>query len=276
MSIETKIFQPCSPNETRVFLILFCLTLAAQLIINFQDQLDYLRTDPERVYGRSSGLFGWYRGPSLSPRQFYLVAVALIVSLFGIAASLAPRFFLLIALICQFLYFNQIASLAYIQRKVNLVSIVLLIMLFSPGIDQPFDQLVPSWPMVLVKIALAQMYCSAGLQKLRRGGWQWCDGESLQTYLVEHYLWGDMKNALRLGRSLRLCRILSILVLIFELTFVLIIPFQNLACLYAIGGVIFHASTSAVMRIDYLKYLSPVYMVFIAEPVLRLLTFLKT
>ena len=259
-----------------MFLVLFCLLLAAQLILNFQDQLDYLRTNPERIYGRPAGLFGRYRGPSLSPRQFNLVAVALIASLFGIAAGVAPRLSVLIALVCQFFYFNQIASLAYIQRKVNLIAIVLLIMLFSPGIDQPFDQPVPSWPLVLVKAALAQMYCSAGLQKLRRTGWQWCQGESLQTYLVEHYLWGDMKNALRLGRSLQLCRILSVLVLIFELTFVLIIPFPSLSAFYAIGGVIFHASTSAMMRINYLKYLSPVYMVFIAEPTLRLLNFFKT
>lgn len=252
-------------------MIIFCVMLAAQLIFNFRDQLRYFQTTPERIYGKPLRLLGWYRVPSLSTRQFYFTGITLIVSLLSIAAGLAPRFFILVALLCHCFYFNQITSLAYVQRKVSLSLIVLLILLFSPALDQPLNQPAPLWPLVLTKIALAQMYFSAGLQKLRRTGWRWCDGRSLQAYLVEHQMWGEMKGALRLARSASLCRILSTLVLFFELTFILIIFFPQLSYFYVAWGIIFHAGTVATMRINYLKYLSPVYMVFLTDPAFQLL-----
>jgi hypothetical protein len=253
-----------------MFLLLFCGALAAQIAIHFREQLRYVQTAPERIYGPPPRLLGWLRAPSLSPRQFALAGIILIVSLLGSAAGLAPRFFLALALVCHALYFTQIASLAYVQRKANLSLIVLLILLFAPALHQPLSQPAPAWPLLLVQLALAQMYFSAGWQKLRRAGGRWCGGRSLQAYLVEHYLWGDMNGALRLARSLRLCRILSALVLLFELTFILIVVFPAAVYVYALAGLAFHAGAAAAMRISYLKYLGPVYLVFATDPALRL------
>ena len=169
------------------------------------------------------------------------------------------------ALIAYFFYFNPIMSLAYIQRKTNLIPLVLLILLLSPGLSQPLTQPTPIWPLWLVKAALAQIYLSAGVQKLRRSGWQWSDGNSLQAYLVEHYLWGDTPAAWWLAQRLWLCRWISRLTLIFEVSFGLILVFPALTPLYVVGGLLFHLATGLTMRIHYLIYLGPVYLVFLAE-----------
>jgi hypothetical protein len=152
---------------------------------------------------------------------------------------------LVLALVCYVLYFNPITSLAYVQRKASLAWIVLLILLVSPALDRPLGAPAPAWPIVLTKIALAQMYLSAGIQKLRQTGWRWCDGRSLQTYLVAHYLWGDMTWAFRLASSATACRILSICVLAFELTFGLIVIFPGLTWWYVIAALRF---TPALQR----------------------------
>ena len=270
MPVPPEIFRPAGLNHVRMFLILFCVGLAATLIVNFRDQFLYFRTAPQRLYGRPPGLLGWLPAPSLSSGQFWIAGAVLIVSLLGVAAGVVPHLLLAIALVCHFVYFNPITSLAYVQRKANLAWVVLLILLVSPALDRPLREPAPQWPIVLAKIALAQMYLAAGVQKLRRTGWRWCSGGSLQAYLVEHYLWGDMTWAFRVARSAWLCRILSTGVLAFELTFILIVIVPGLTWWYVMAGVAFHAGTAAVMRIDYWKYVAPVYLVFVTAPALQL------
>lgn len=115
------------------------------------------------------------------------------------------------------------------------------------------------------------MYLSSAWQKLRRGGLQWCNGSTLQAYLVEHYLWGDMLGALRLAQKPLLCRLLSMLVCTFELTFWLILVCPHLTYGYALSGIAFHVGTAQIMRIQYGTYLSPVYTVFTTEIALPIL-----
>lgn len=265
MRSEHGIFAPTSLNHTRMFLILFCSTLAAQLLVNFRDQLRFLQTAPTRVYGQPVRLLGLCPVPTLNTRQFCGTGLLFIVSLLSAAAGLASRWCLFVALCCYFLYFSQIISLAYIQRKTNLLPLVLLILLVSPSIGQPLHHSAPLWPLVLTKIVLAQMYGSAGVQKLRRGGLRWCNGRVLQAYLVHAYLWGDTPGALRLARHPRLCMLLSALVVTFELTFWLLLLYPSLTYGYVLGGLVFHSATAFTMRIHYLKYLSPVYTVFATE-----------
>ena len=120
----------------------------------------------------------------------------------------------------------------------------------------------PLWPLILIKCAIALMYFSAGIQKLRRSGLKWCEGKSLQAYLLEHYLWGDTNSALQLARQPSVCMVLSSMLLLFELTFWLVLVFPWLTIVYVSAGIAFHLGTLLTMRINYLKYLSPVYMVF--------------
>lgn len=265
MGMWFELFTPTGLNQVRMFLILFCVTLAGQVLLNFRDQLAYFQTAPMRVYGEPLLVLGRYKLPTPSTRQFRGAGIGLILSLLCATVGWYPQLFLLLALSCYFVYFRPILSLAYVQRKTNLIPLVLVILLFSPAVAQPLNQAAPLWPLVLIKIALVQMYLSAGLQKLRHAGWQWCDGKSLQAYLFEHYLWGDTKAAWWLAQQPRLCQILSSGALLFELTFVLVLVFPALTIAYVLAGLLFHAGTGVTMRIHYLKYLSPVYLVFATE-----------
>jgi hypothetical protein len=252
-------------NRTRIFLILFCVALASQFFLGFATQLRYFKTRPAKVYGPPPRLLGRFTLPSLTDRQFVSLGVVFVLSLCCAALNFVPRLFLVLALLCYFLYFNPIMSLAYIQRKTNLVPIVLLALLFAPGIGESLKQPEPEWPLLLIKLAVAQMYFSAGIQKLRSNGLRWANGRSLRAYLLEHYLWGDSRSALVLARRPSLCMALSSLLLLFELTFWVILVRPQLTLAYIAAGVTFHLGTALTMRINYLKYLSPVYIVFLPE-----------
>jgi hypothetical protein len=270
VTISLDIFKPDGFNHTRMFLILFCLTLALQTLVNFRKQFRYFKTSPHRIYGKPIRLLGKFQLPALSDFQFILLGFLFSISLLLAAINIFPRFFIFLALLSYFPYFNSIMSLSFIQRKTNLIPIVLFVLLFAPSINGTLDNNTPQFPIILIKIAIAQMYFSAGLQKLRRTGLRWCNGESLQAYLIDHYLWGDTKLALILAKRKNLCMILSMLLLSFELTFWIIIPLPQLTYFYVAAALSFHLGTRLSMRINYLKYLTPVYMIFFTDLAFKL------
>lgn len=270
-----KFFQSENLNHTRMFLILFDLAVALQILMNFRHQLRYFETQPTRIYPHPIPLLGKFKIPILDRKQFIISGIILMLSLIIAAIGYYPRFFLLISLFSYFLYFNPIMSLSYIQRKTNLIPIVLLILLFSPSIDISLDKGAEVWSIILIKIVIAQMYFSAGLQKLRRAGFRWANGESLQAYFLDHYLWSDTGLALRLAKLPILCRLLSVSVLFFELTFWIIIFLPSLTYFYLLTAFLFHFGIMVSMRINYLKYLSPVYLVFLTDIAFKIKTALE-
>lgn len=264
-------FQPSAFNHERWFLILFCGSLAALIAVNFREQLKYFKTEPARIYGSPPPLLSFFQLPKLNAKQFALFGIGLILSLTLAALNFYPRLFLCAALVCYFPYFNSIMSLAYVQRKTNLIPVILLILLFSPSIAAPLDEPTAVWSIVLIKIVIAQMYFSAGLQKLINSGWKWCDGENMQAILFAHFLWNDREIARLLAQNKRLCQIFSIAALFFELTFWTIILVPPLTFVYVALAILFHFGTLMTMRINYFTYLSPAYLVFFAEIIYRLL-----
>jgi hypothetical protein len=259
------IFKSAAPNHVLMYTKLFCTTLAIQLLINFGPQLRYFKTQPTRIYGRPVKLFRKFQLPALSENQFILSGIVLILCLLFAAFGVFTREFLIIALLCYFLYFNSIISLAYIQRKTNLLPLVLLVLIVSPALTQALDKPATAWEIVLIKIAIAQMYFSAGFQKIRQSGLSFCDGRSLQAYLLENFLWSDRKIGFLLAQKQWLCAGLSVLTLLFELTFGVIIFLPQLTFVYLAIALFFHIGTLLTMRINYLKYLAPVYMVFFTD-----------
>ena len=265
--IEPRIspFDLADANQPRLFLIVFCSYLALVVSWNFREQTRYFRTRPSRIYGQPPLLLGRFQLPALTSKQFQILGVAFITSLLLAASGVFTRLFLLAAIVCYFPYFNSIMSMASIQRKSNLLPIVLLILFASPSVGASLWAPGPVWPILLIKLALTQMYFSAGVQKLRNSGLKWLTGESLRAYLVKHYLWGDTKRALQMADRPGICRILSILILVFELTFFLILTSHSLSLIYCLVGIVFHLGISATMRINYLKYVGPVYAVFLID-----------
>ena len=270
-----EIMQAKDLNHPRMFLILFCLSLALQIIFNFRKQLRYFESRPAGIYGKPPLLLGKFGLPALSRNQFIAAGVFLIASLLSAACNFYPQLFILTALVCYFLYFNPIMPLSYIKRKTNLIPLVLLILLATPAIGFPLNHPAENLSIILVKIVIAQMYLSAGLQKIRRAGIVWADGESLRTFLIEHYLWGDTKPALALAEAPRLCRFLSRLILFFEFTFWIIILLPQLTYFYVALGLLMHLGILYTMRINYIKYLTPAYMVFFTDLAFQIKSGLK-
>ena len=200
--------------------------------------------------------------PRIGFRPFVLIGLALIASLGLSAAGIQSRACIFLALIAYFFYFSQIHPLADIRRKTNLIPFILIVLILSPNLNAPFHDAAPIWPLWLIQLLIAQVYFSSGYQKLRHSGLKWADGKNLQAYLLHRYLWGDMTRALSLARRPTLCRVASVCILTFELTFWLILVFPVLIPVYAIVDLGFHWATSYTMRIRYWKYFGPAYLVF--------------
>lgn len=260
-----RLFEMANGNLVRLFLLLFCTSLAAIILISFPRQWAYFDSNPTRLYEHKSRILGFWKPPILDKLQFQLMGFILSASLLAATTGILTRLMLSISLTTYFFYFSQIKSLDTLVRKINLIPIVLIILIVSPSINASFEEPVLLWPLWLVKISIVQMYFSAGLQKLRRAGVKWIDGQSLQKYMVDHYLWGDMNNALWFAKHPRLCKLASISTLIFELTIWIILFWPELTLLYVALAILFHCGTAITMRIRYLKYLIPIYMVFVID-----------
>lgn len=260
-----QLFSLSASNYILVFTKLFCALTVLQLVINFNTQYRYFKTNPTVIYGKAIMLLGFFQLPKLSKQQFVLSGVTLIISLIFCFFGVFPRLFILVAFICYFIYFTSIISMAQVQRKTNILPFVFLVLLVSPSLNKTFDTPATTWELVLIKIAIIQIYLSAGIQKLKVSGLKWCNGESLQAYLMENYLWSDQKSAYHLAKHKVVCSVLSTLTLLFELTFVLVIIFPSLSYFYLIFALCFHLGTMFTMRINYLRYINPVYAVFFVD-----------
>jgi HTTM domain len=103
------------------------------------------------------------------------------------------------------------------------------------------------WPLELVYAELAAFYFLAGLAKVRQSGFAWADGWTLQFYLLEK----QAPAGLWLAQDVGLCRILSGLVLAFELTFPLGMVVRHVRPVYLIGGLLFHLGTRVFLRVGF-------------------------
>lgn len=265
MEALNNIFRLTPPNHVAAFAKLFCGLLAIIVSLNFKDQLAFFRSRPEHIYGKPIKLLNTYQIPSPTENQFIALGFVIIISLLMVTFGLYPKLFIIATFVSYFFYFNPISSLSYIQRKTNIIPLVLLVLLVSPHTGQPLDVPATEWELVLVKIALAQVYLSAAIQKLKKAGLKWADGTALQSSLMNNYLWSDSKAAFLLAQNKSLCAVFSTVTLIFELTFVLIVFIPWLSVIYALAALLFHFVILITMRINYLKYIIPVYAVFITD-----------
>ncbi len=259
-------------NAVRLFATLFCGCVALQVACHFSDQHRYVRLLPPGE--ETAWLLGRWRVPRLSPRTFLLCGALLMGGLGLAAASWNPwvtRLSLVGALATYFLYFGQIASLGYVQRKTHLLPLVLSVLLLAPGTTGDWHAPAPVWPLILVQALLAQVYMVSGLTKLRRAGWSWADGRSLQSFLLASSLTYDTQAAWDLGRRAGVCRAVSAAILTFELAGFVLLLLPGLSWLFAAAGLAFHLGALRLMRIDYLTYHGPVFLVFAAEPLAAVL-----
>lgn len=256
------LFQFNAANDIAVFTKLFCISLSFQLAWNFSSQLKFYDAKPWVVYGKPHKLIGFFELPLLNKTSFIIAGLLLIVSLIFISLNIAPKWFLLVSIITFTLYFYPIRSFQYVMRKTNLVFLVLIVLFISPSSTLAINDRATGWEIVLIKLCLAQIYFSSAIQKLRKSGFSWFNGKTLQVYFMRSYLLYDKKIAVKIAINPVMCIFFSVFSISFELTFWMITIFPALTWYYVIAGLLFHLINIATMRINYLVYLTPVYTIF--------------
>jgi hypothetical protein len=249
-------------SDVRLFSVLFSGYLACQMLASWRWQLGYFRLS--RTIESPGRLLGLATIPRLTEGQFIAAGVALVAGCILGIAGLRGGFAL--AVVGCLAYFSQIRLLDSVQRKVNLLPQILLLLAVAPpsvrGSPTPADVFL----LATAQALLAVVYVSAGLMKLRSAGLSWADGRSLQAYLLAADLRYDVPRARALAARLPLCAALSTLVLGFELFGWLLLFSTRGQLTFAILGLSMHAGMLAFMRVNYLKYLGPVYLVFAVHP----------
>lgn len=252
-------------NEVQMFATLFLCYLIFQLLINFRKQWQYFNTQPLKLYENKIKILGKFTIPTPNKSQFLIYSIALPLTLTLALFNIYPKIFLFLSLIFYFLYFTPITSFPDVQRKTNLIPLVMIILLVSPFFGETLDKKSTNWEIILVKVLIVQMYLSSALQKLKYSGLAWCNGKTLQAYLMESYLYNDNKNAIYISQKLWLCSLLSWFSLVFELSIILMLFLPSLTYVFLLLGILFHLGTKITMQINYLKYLGCTYMIFLTD-----------
>jgi hypothetical protein len=117
------------------------------------------------------------------------------------------------------------------------------------------------WPLILLRWLFALVYLSAALIKVGHAGLDWVNGYTLQYYLLEDGLWHS-NIAVWLAHRLTLVWMMSVLTLIFEGTFFLVLIFPKLAWLYVPMGVAFHLGIYVTMKAPFFQFIA-IYTVFV-------------
>jgi len=183
---------------------------------------------------------------------FQGLGLIFIASMAAAAAGFGHTVALFAAFVSFFGYFPWIVRLGYVRRKANQIPMVLLILMVSPS------QALPA-----IEGLISVVYFSAGIAKLAESGPRWANGETFQSHLIATYLLRDRKSALWLSRSRTACAVISTVVLVWELTFPVVLILPQYKWIWVVTGVLFHLSTVPA-RIHYWIYFGPLYFVFLA------------
>jgi hypothetical protein len=161
------------------------------------------------------------------------------------------------------IYFGQVRNFPTLRRKSNHVPIILALLSICPVLGATHDLHEQSHWLFPMQCLIAQAYFSAGLCKLRSAGLTWCNGQSLQVYLLESYLILGTKQTLALAQNRLACRWASTAVILWELSFPTTLVVPALAPAYLLFGAAFHTASKRLMGIDYLRYFGAGYLSFV-------------
>jgi hypothetical protein len=257
-------------NTVRLFNVLYCGALALIVLLRHADQRRYLEL--VRSFETPAAFLGRWVVPRFNDRTVHILGLGFVgcVLLGGLALSIS-RLALLAAAGLYFLYFSQFIGLAYVARKSNLVPQILALLACCPEINAPWKMRTSSLLLTAVETLIALVYFSSAFCKLRNSGLAWMSAKQMQGILIFHHLYYDMPLSLRIAHSTRFCRVIGTVALIFEISFIGVIALPRLALLYAIAGLLFHLGTWRLMKIDYLTYFGPAYLVFFVQPLASVL-----
>ena len=246
-------------GELQFFRSFYCLAIAVIVTARIRHHLRFVRArGPAR---RRPRLLGIVAMPRLAELGVGVAGWVLIGSLIAGAAYVSAAA-LAVAALSSLFYFAQIIDLPEIRRKANTVPVILGLLAVS-GSVQAVDSPIESAALLLVELVIVQIYFSAGLTKLRTSGLAWADGRTLRSWLLHYHLRDGNRAALALASRGGVCRVAAVSILLFELTFWMVIPFPKLTVPYLLAASAFHLATATLMRIHYWLFLGPAYLVFV-------------
>lgn len=158
-------------------------------------------------------------------------------------------------------------------RKSNLIPQILFVAALAPGLSRPLVESGPTWPILIAKVLIIQVYVSAGYSKLSNCGLRWAQSSQLQGILLLQHMKFDIPLAIRIARNDSICSVLAILTLSHQITFPIVLFLPRLEPYYVVTALLFHLGTRILMRIDYLTYQGPAYLTFIVIPLGHYLPF---
>lgn len=251
-------------NYSRLFVILYGSGLFSIFAYRYMDQLRYFYLTTEM--SRPALVLGKWRPPKLSDSAFQTTGIAFLICLGLAVAGVVPRVALVASCILYFLYFGQIRTLSYIVRKSNLIPQLLGLMALAPGLDRRLMEAGPTWPIFIGKLLVVQIYASAAYSKLRHSGLRWATSSQLQGIFLLQHLKFDIPSGFKLATSKRACSLLSIATLAHQVTFPIVLFVPRADFYYVVAALLFHIGTRIFMRIDYLTYQGPSYVIFLVIP----------
>ncbi|MEY2879760.1 MAG: hypothetical protein RLZZ15_2140 [Verrucomicrobiota bacterium] len=244
------------------FARIYAAWIALAVVVPLPRQLAWVR---RRGGARETPqLLGRWPVPRIGRAATTLLAGALVASLLVVmsGASAMGAAAVLAGGVAVF-FFAQVIELPEVRRKPGTVPLILGVAGTALLVPIAAREPVAVSALLTIKVIVALVYFSSGLVKLRNVGWAWGTSDTLQMTLLRYHLRNAAAAPLWLARRPAWCRVGASSVLVFELTFWLLIPFPALAWIYLPAGIAFHAGTAVLMRIHYWIYLVPAYWVFV-------------
>jgi len=118
------------------------------------------------------------------------------------------------------------------------------------------------WPLLVIRWVLALAYFSAAFHKLRVAGFDWMNGHTLQYYILRDADRWAAPLGLWVGQHYPLILALSVVTMLWEGTFFLVLVFPVLAWIYVPLGLGFHAGTWLTMRAGFFQFMA-LYAAFV-------------
>lgn len=255
---EDSFHRPTPAIQLGYFRIFYCLSIA---IVHFSGLIAIAKSNANHLS---------------SNNLFYLVAglygVALVLS--GIGFFTRTMLILSIVGCTSYEYMNA----PYFSHTTPIVFFTLLVLAVSPSISHLrldkyinsistkstiTSNLIDSWPIRAIQLVLALAFLSGFFAKLFYSGQSWIDGESLRQTLLGRFIINDNPLALFVARKPWLCQLLSLLTLLLESTFWLVIFIPRMSLFYIPLALLFHLAVYLTMDINFFYYFGHSYLIFV-------------
>jgi hypothetical protein len=163
----------------------------------------------------------------------------------------------------------------YAYHMTNLAPFFMLIMAIAPGIDRHTivttlrgrnePTLLPEWPRKAMIGMIAFAYFGAGYCRVMES-WLWADGYTLQYYLLDKAIRWDLAIGFWLAQHWFACVVFSVMTMLLELGYPIVLVFSRLKIPFIIGGLMMHVGILITMNINFLFFFGYNYFAFLEWP----------